>query len=153
MNYAIRLRPTSSARLLGVATVSCALPAGCLNDHLHPHPGTALSRMRDLRRGDPSSGKLTATHVPADAGPSFLAPSCDGFMWITETRAGAIARLDPDSHTTEYQIPSSENIPEYIFWGPSRLLWFTSFAPIGRANASGNVTAWKSAAPLHFRQP
>ncbi|MER6274560.1 hypothetical protein [Streptomyces sp900105755] len=85
--------------------------------------------------------------LPANAGPSDMALSSDGELWITEDPLGAIARVSTVGAVTQFRIPGSSNNPSGILSGPDGKMWFVGFEVIGKVDDTGSMTGWEGMAP------
>lgn len=89
-------------------------------------------------------GDVTVYTLPTPAaGPSGIAISPDGIVFVTELFGNKIARLDPSRHLIEeYPIPTPESWPTGLVLDAEGNLWFneTKGNKIGRLSAAGVIT-------------
>ncbi|WOX12556.1 hypothetical protein [Streptomyces sp. N50] len=88
-----------------------------------------------------------SVRLPANAGPSDLALSGDGELWVTEAPLGAVARVTTVGTVTQFRIPGSSNDPSGILSGPDGKMWFVGFEVIGKVDDTGSMTGWEGTAP------
>lgn len=97
--------------------------------------GGALGRTR-------GNGETTTVSLPAGSEPAGLAVGPDGAIWVAESGAGAIARVEGNGDVSQYPLGHPDSRPAAITAGPDGNLWFSEEgAPrIGRITPGGTIT-------------
>jgi streptogramin lyase len=87
----------------------------------------------------PSTGAFVEFPVAFGAYPLGIATGADGNIWFTEAGRHRIARLRPTGTITEFQLPTSNGVPQHIVAAPDGTLWYTESAgmDIGRITLNG----------------
>ncbi|HEY2717235.1 MAG TPA: hypothetical protein VGI73_13530 [Solirubrobacterales bacterium] len=97
--------------------------------------GGALGRTK-------ANGETSAVALPAGSEPAGLVAGPEGAIWVAESGAGAIARVEGNGNVSQYPLPHADSRPAAIAVGPDGNLWFTEEgAPrIGRITPGGTIT-------------
>jgi len=98
-----------------------------------------------------TSGAITefAGTPGAFAGARGIVAGPDGNLWFVENGRGAVAKLTPSGHITEYVTPTAGTDPTRITRGPDGNLWFTMTVAnlIGRITMAGVITEYSVPTP------
>ncbi len=76
---------------------------------------------------NPTTHAVAAFTAPTqESGLTGITVGADGYLWLTESQANNVGRLDPNTGVvTEYSVPTIGVDPEDITSGPDGNLWFT----------------------------
>lgn len=89
-----------------------------------------------------SNGETTTVSLPAGSEPAGLVAGPEGAIWVAESAAGAIARVEANGNVSQYPLPQPDSRPTAIAVGPDGNLWFSEEgAPrVGRITPGGTIT-------------
>lgn len=92
-----------------------------------------------------ANGETSTVSLPAGSEPRGLTVGPDGAIWVAESGAGAIARVDGNGNVTQYPLLHPDSRPTAIALGPDGNLWFSEegAARIGSITPGGTISEYR----------